>query len=141
MAALLIKVFREYKIGGHIGFFILDNTAANDTCVDLVLKLYPQMSTKQRLRRRLRCLGHVINLSAQAFLLGKHSQETLGQLELAYFRHDFEVIAKVWRKQGALGRLQNIIRYIRMTPQHRAEWRKIVIGTEQWSLFNGLEVS
>src|SRR5947209_9522739 len=76
MAALLLKVFREYKIGGHIGFFILDNAAANDTCVDLVLqKLYPQMSTKQRLRRRLRCLGHVINLSAQAFLLGKYSQE------------------------------------------------------------------
>src|SRR3954462_9479067 len=101
------------------------------------------MSTKQRLRRRLRCLGHVINLSAQAFLLGKHSQEALGQLELAHFRHDFEVIAKVWRKQGALGRLQNIIRYIRMTPQRRAQWRKIVIGTEQWSRspFDGLQVS
>jgi hypothetical protein len=27
-----------------------------------------------------------------------------------------------------------------MTPQRRAEWRKIVIGTEQWSLFDGLEV-
>src|SRR5947209_6667996 len=76
MAGLLLKVFREYKIGGYIGFFILDNAFANDTCVDLVLqKLYPQMSTKQRLRRRLRCLGHVINLSAQAFLLGKYSQE------------------------------------------------------------------
>jgi hypothetical protein len=142
MAALLLNVFREYKIGGHIGFFILDNASANDTCVDLVLRrLYPGMSAKQRLRRRLRCLGHVINLSAQAFLLGKRSQETLDQLELANLRHDFEAIAKVWREQGVLGRLHNIIRYIRMTPQRRAEWRKIVIGTEQWSLFDGLEVS
>lgn len=142
MAALLLNVFREYKIGGRIGFFILDNASANDTCVDLVLRrLYPKMNAKQRLRRRLRCLGHVINLSAQAFLLGKQSQETLGQLELANLRHDFEAIAKVWREQGALGRLHNIVRYIRMTPQRRAEWRKIVIGTEQWSLFDGLEVS
>jgi len=142
MAALLLNVFREYKIGGRIGFFVLDNASANDTCVDLVLRrLYPGMNTKQRLRRRLRCLGHVINLSAQAFLLGKQSQETLDQLELANLRHDFEAIAKVWREQGALGRLHNIVRYIRMTPQRRAEWRKIVIGTEQWSLFDGLEVS
>src|SRR5271170_7109987 len=58
MAALLLNVFREYKIGGRIGFFVLDNASANDTCVDLVLRrLYPGMNTKQRLRRRLRCLG------------------------------------------------------------------------------------
>lgn len=142
MAALLLEVFREYKIGGRIGFFILDNASSNDTCVDLVLrKLYPEMNAKQRLRRRLRCLGHIINLIAQAFLLGKQSQETFEQLEIAYHRHDFDQIAKVWRKQGVLGRLHNIIRYIRMTPQRRAEWRKIVIGTEEWSLFDGLEVS
>ena len=141
MAALLLEVFREYKIGGRIGFFILDNASSNDTCVDLVLRrLYPWMNAKQCLRRRLRCLGHIINLSAQAFLLGKQSQETLEQLELAHHRHDFDAIAKLWRKQGVLGRLHNIIRYIRMTPQRRAEWRKIVIGTEEWSLFDGLEV-
>ena len=83
--ATLLEVFREYKIGGRIGFFILDNASSNDTCVDLVLrKLYPSMNAKQRLRRRLRCLGHIINLAAQAFLLGKQSQETSEQLELAY---------------------------------------------------------
>jgi hypothetical protein len=142
MAALLLKVFREYKIGGRIGFFILDNASTNDVCVDLVLrKLYPGMNARQRRRRRLRCLGHVINLAAQAFLFGKKSQETLDELDLAYRRHDFEAIAKLWRKQGVLGRLHNIVRYIRMTPQRRAEWRKIVIGTKKWSLFDGLEVS
>jgi hypothetical protein len=87
------------------------------------------MNAKQRRRRRLRCLGHVINLAAQAFLFGKKSQETLDELDLAYRRHDFEAMAKVWRKQGVLRRLHNIIRYIRMTPQRRAESRKTVIGT------------
>ena len=101
MAALLLEVFREYKIGGRIGFFILDNVSSNDTCVDLVLRrLYPWMNAKQRLRRRLRCLGHIINLSAQAFLLGKKSQETLEQLELAHHRHDFDAIVKVWRMEA-----------------------------------------
>jgi hypothetical protein len=142
MAALLLKVFWEYKIRSRIGFFITDNASSNDVCIDLVLcKLYPGMNEKQRRRRRLRCVGHIINLAAQAFLFGKQSQETLDELDLAYRRHDFEAIAKVWRKQGVLGRLHNIVRYIRMTPQRRAEWRKTVVGTKEWSFSNGLEVS
>ena len=59
---------------------------------------------------------------------------------LASNRNDFDEIAKVWKSQGVLGRLHNIVRYIRMTPQRRAEWRKIVIGTDEWSLFDRLEV-
>ena len=115
--ARILKVFQEFKIRENIGFFILDNASSNNTCVDLVLyKLYLEMSAKQHLRRRLRYLGHVINLSAQVFLLGQQSQETLGQLELAYIQNNFDGIAKVWKKQGVLGRLHNIIRYIRMTP-------------------------
>jgi hypothetical protein len=142
MAALLLKVFQEYKIGSRIGFFITDNASSNDVCIDLVLsKLYPDMNAKQRLRRRLRCLGHVVNLAAQAFLFGKQSQETLDELDLAYRKHDYEAIAKAWRKQGVLGRLHNIIRYIRMTPQRRAEWRKTVVATKEWSFSDGLEVS
>jgi hypothetical protein len=99
------------------------------------------MNEKQRRRRRLRCVGHVVNLAAQAFLFGKQSQETLDELDLAYRKHDFEAIAEVWRKQGVLGRLHNIVRYIRMTPQRRAEWRKTIIGTKEWSFSDGLEVS
>ena len=96
---------------------MLDNASTNDVCVDLVLrKLYPGMNAKQRRRRRLRCLGHIINLAAQAFLFGKKSQETLDELDRAHRRHDFEAIAKVWRKQGVLGRLHNIVRYIWMIP-------------------------
>ena len=142
MASLLVKVFREYKIGSRIGFFVLDNASSNDVCVDLALrKLYPEMSEKQRRRRRLRCLGHVINLAAQAFLFGAKSQDILDELDIAYSRHDLEAVSKVWREQGVLGRLHNIVRYIRMTPQRRAEWRKTIVGTEEWSDFDEVEVS
>ena len=140
-AQIVLDVIGEYKIGGRIGYFMLDNASSNDTAVDLILKtLYPKMSEKQRKRRRLRCLGHVVNLCAQAFLLGKKADTTLEELELAYSRHDFESIAKIWRKQGALGRLHNIVRYIRMSPQRREEFRRIVVGGE-WSEFDMLEVS
>jgi hypothetical protein len=99
MATLLLKVFMEYKIGRRISFFITDNASSNDVCIDLVLsKLYPDMNAKQRRRRRLRCLGHVVNLAAQALLHGKQSQEILDELDLAYRKRDFEAIAKAWRK-------------------------------------------
>ena len=140
-AQIVLDVIGEYKIGGRIGYFMLDNASSNDTAVDLIMRtLYPKMSEKQQKRRRLRCLGHVVNLAAQAFLLGKKADTTLEELELAYSRHDFELIAKIWRKQGALGRLHNIIRYIRMSLQRREEFRRIVVGGE-WSEFNMLEVS
>ena len=140
-AQIVLNIIGEYRFGGKVGYFMLDNASSNDTAVDLILKtLYPNMSVKQRKRRRLRCLGHVVNLCAQAFLLGEKADTTLEELELAYSRHDFESIAKLWRQQGALGRLHNIVRYIRMSPQRREEFRRVIVGGD-WSLFDKLEVS
>ena len=142
MAAVVLKVIREYRIGRRIGYFMLDNASSNDTCVDCVLRtLFPHFTKKQRERRRLRCLGHVINLAAQTFLLGTKAETTIDELEIAYLREDFEKIAAIWKRHGALGRLHNIIRYIRMTPQRREEFRRIVIEGQKWEDFNKLEVS
>ena len=67
-AQIVLDVIGEYKIGGRIEYFMLDNVSSNDTAVDLILKmLCPKMSEKQRKRRRLRCLGHVVNLCAYSF--------------------------------------------------------------------------
>jgi len=140
-AAIVLKVIKEYGIRKKIGYFMLDNASSNDTCVDCILrKLYPNMTEKQRKSRRLRCLGHVVNLIAQAFLLGTKSDEALEELELAYLRKDYDKIAAFWRRRGALGRLHNVVRYIRMTPQRRSEFRRCGIGGT-WALFDNLEVS
>ena len=43
----------------------------NDTAIKAVLKhFFLKWSDKKRTARRLRCLGHVINLAAKAFLYG-----------------------------------------------------------------------
>ncbi|KAJ9649996.1 hypothetical protein H2201_009323, partial [Coniosporium apollinis] len=96
------------------------------------------MNAQQRKSRRLRCLGHVINLAAQVFLLGKKAEDTLDSLALAHLRHDYEKIAAIWRKQGVFGRVHNIVRYIRMTPQRRAEFKKVKVDDVEWEQFNGL---
>lgn len=141
MADVLLHIFHDYKISGRIGYFMADNASSNDTCIDLVLQaLYPNMSKKQRLRRRLRCFGHIVNLCAQAFIIGKDAEKICRDLEAAYREGDLRRIGELWRKRGAIGRLHNIIRYIRASPQRRQFFKSIEIGGDL-AAFDGLEVS
>jgi len=141
MADVLLHIFNDYKISDRIGYFMADNASSNDTCIDLVLQaLYPKMSKKQRLRRRLRCFGHITNLCAQAFIIGKDAEKICRDLEAAYREGDLRRIGELWRKRGAIGRLHNIIRYIRASPQRRQFFKSIEIGGDL-AAFDGLEVS
>ena len=141
MADVLLHIFNDYKISGQIGYFMADNASSNDTCIDLVLQaLYPNMSQKQRLRRRLRCFGHIVNLCAQAFIVGKDAEKICRDLEAAYREGDLKRIGELWRKRGAIGRLHNIVRYIRASPQRRQFFKSIEIGGDL-AAFDGLEVS
>ncbi|OBS17625.1 hypothetical protein FPOA_11942 [Fusarium poae] len=91
MADVLLHIFDDYGISGRIGYFMADNASSNDACIDLVLKaLYPNMSRKHRVRRRLRCFGHIVNLCAQAFIMGKDAAKTCKDLDSAYREGDYQ---------------------------------------------------
>lgn len=141
IAGVLLDIFKDYKISGRIGYFMADNATSNDTCIDLVLQaLYPNMSKKQRLRRRLRCFGHIVNLCRQAFIIGRDAEKICRELEAAYKEGDLKRIGEAWRKRGAIGRLHNIVRYIRASPQRRQFFKSIELGGDL-AIFDGLEVS
>ena len=75
---------------------MLNNASSNDIYIDYVLcKLYLHINEKQYLRHYLQCLGHIVNLIAQTYLLEKKVEETLDELELAHLRKDFEKIAAI----------------------------------------------
>jgi hypothetical protein len=119
---------------------MLDNAASNETAVDAILgKLYPRMSMEKRAARRLRCLGHTVNLAAQTFLLGVNAEKTLDELALQQMEGDFGEMAKTWRKFGVLGKLHNTVKYIRMTSQWCQEFRRCVINKADLVKFNKLE--
>ena len=45
IAATVLRLIKEYKIGSRIGYFMLDNASSNDGAVDCILQsLYPWMS-------------------------------------------------------------------------------------------------
>ena len=110
IAASVLKVIKEYRIRDRIGFFVLDNAGSNDTAVEHILcSLYPEMSNEARKRRRLRCLLHVTNFVAKAFLLGRKAEDIADELYQAQYHADFKKMSRVWHKFGALGRLHNLI--------------------------------
>lgn len=109
-------------------------------CINAILRvLYPKMSAKKRKERRLRCFGHITNLCAQAFIVGKDAEKICKELATAYREQDFKKVHELWKKRGAVGLLHNIVRYIRMTPQRRGFFKKIQIGGNL-AEFDGLEV-
>jgi hypothetical protein len=103
--------------GEQIGYFMLDNASSNDAAVEHILReLCPWITPRQRRHRRLRCLGHIINLCCQAFLMGRDCEKYLAKLEKHYQRRDYAKVEELWKKFGCLGRLHNLMRYIRLSP-------------------------
>jgi hypothetical protein len=116
-AEVIKKVIREYDLQGNIRYFVTDNATNNDTAIDIALAdLMPYLTPKQRLGRRLRCLGHVINLAVKAYLFGKDVEEI--ETNAVSYRENLEVFKELelWRKRGPVGKLHNIIIFICRTP-------------------------
>lgn len=135
-AALIVETLHEYDIASKTRYFMSDNASSNDTCVDCVLRtISPELSPAQRKARRLRCLGHIVNLCARALLIGKESRKTLQKLESV----TGEESENMWRDRGPVGKLHNIIKYIRWTPQRREQFASIRIRGEL-AKFDDLEV-
>ena len=91
---------------------ILDNATNNDTAVESIEAeliwrgTIPTISAEER---RLRCFGHILNLVVKALLFGNE--------ESALETSKEEMTT--WRKLGPIGKLHNVIRYIRSSPQCR----------------------
>jgi hypothetical protein len=63
---VLFKVLITYNLTDKIGWFVADNATSNDTTLRKLSHLTPLDLPEQRLR----CLGHVLNLTCQAMLHG-----------------------------------------------------------------------
>jgi hypothetical protein len=141
IGAMLVEVLKEYNLEKRTGYFIADNGTNNDTAIEVVLKaLYPRMSAKWRKARRLRYLGHITNLIAKAMLLGKGSGKAMKELERQVEKGALEAMERFWRDRGAVGKLHNIIRWIRVSTQRLEAFMEVRCGGEA-VMFNGLRVS
>ena len=122
-AKAIIPVIDEYGLKEKLGYFMTDNASSNDTCVAEVIDLIrPDLDLGER---RLRCMGHIINLIAKAFIFGNKSETFEADIAIAENTNDLEAAMKLWRKQGAIGKLHNLIRFIRASSQREAMFMDI----------------
>ena len=107
IAAEVIEILSSYEIDDKIGYFTLDNATNNDTAMEAISDHYGFEDGPQR---RIRCIGHIINLVVKALLFGKNYQAfeedipTVQSFEIA--RH------KLWQKTGPVGKLHNLVTWI-----------------------------
>ena len=95
MAAVLLEVFKDYKISSNIGYFIADNADLNNIYIDIILRaLYPNILLKKRKACCLYCFGYIVNLYIQAFIVGKDVEKICKELTTAYREMDFKKINK-----------------------------------------------
>jgi hypothetical protein len=135
-AAYIMDVIRSFEIAHSTGYFVGDNAGSNGTCLyALSDSLRVEYGIKfDPVKRRIRCLGHIINLSLSAFLFADNKtalreaikqsieeegdvticellierlKETKGKKKKARGDH------AGWRSIGALGKLHNIAVCIR----------------------------
>ena len=126
MASHLLEVAQEYEITDKLGFFTLDNAGTNDTCLHTFLSAcQPNLTNDEVKARRIRCFGHILNLAAKAFLFGKNADAIkVEDNVLRTLGHKLEH-RDAWRKYGPVGKLHNVIVFIRRTPQRKELFQSV----------------
>ncbi|KAF6784156.1 transposase-like protein [Colletotrichum musicola] len=126
LASTLDEVITEWEIRGNIGVVVSDNASSNDTCLQsLYSRINPRMTEKDKKSRRLRCFGHILNLVSKAFLFGKDADSFERQSDAYRLLQQDEEDLRHWRKQGPIGKLHNIVKFIRSSPQRTQRFKRI----------------
>jgi hypothetical protein len=117
MASYVKEVIDQYEVGSKLGYFMLDNAESNDTCLEALARWFPMDVSS----RRLRCIGHIINLVVRAVIFGSNVSKFEAELREATDEFSFDI----WAKKGSIGRLHNLATYIRRTDQRRQTLRQL----------------
>ncbi|CEJ95182.1 hypothetical protein VHEMI10679 [[Torrubiella] hemipterigena] len=75
------------------------------------------MTDKDAIDRRMRCYGHILNLVGRAFLYGEDSETFEQESQVLDLTDRLDDDLRHWRKKGPIGKLRNIIKFIRSSPQ------------------------
>ena len=119
----------DYKFTERLRVYVADNAKNNDIACRALIKLFHEGEKESS--RRSRCLGHIINLAAQAFIYGRDNEAFIAEIdntEAASF-DDLAVTAenqRLWRKQGAFGKLHNVAKWIKASPQRGQRLREMI---------------
>lgn len=121
------NIIKTYQITEKISYFTLDNASNNDTAVQHIAKYLHELGQEfNPTQCRLRCFGHIINLTVKAFLWGTDADAF--EIEInshQVLQHETEELEAWWQK-GPLSKLHNIITWISRSPKRRDRFEEKV---------------
>ena len=121
IAGVVLKILQKFDINTRkVGYFVLDNASNNDSTI-LAISLKPGWSFNA-IHRRLRCFPHTLNLIGQLLLWGKDADAFNSDGATSDLTEETQLM-RDWRRDGPLGVLLGVIRYIK-TPQQYALFEK-----------------
>jgi len=116
------NILNSYNFLNNVGYFQMDNAGNNGTRIRSIARMLMDHDVSYNPEnRRLRCMGHVLNLSITAFWFG----------DLAGLNDLLDVIVVTdetmaqWRKIGQWGKAHNITAYIRSSVQRKQQLRRL----------------
>ena len=146
---VVLAVLKKYGIIHNLGVWVANNADSNDTAIAVMMKEIDS-SIKDIAPYRSRCLGHIINLAAKAFLFGKDSEafEAIAELVDDSTPMDSPIMREAqaaWHKKGPVGKLHNVVVFVRSSTLRREAFLRVVVGDDSdgklilifWRLFFG----
>ncbi|KAI8663601.1 Dimer-Tnp-hAT domain-containing protein [Fusarium keratoplasticum] len=142
IAYTIRNVVRDWGIDSKLGVSICDNATSNDVCLrSLYTTLDASMTRADTEARRMRCFGHILNLVAQAFLYGDDAASFELQSEAYGMLERVEEDLEHWRAKGPVGKLHNIVRFIRASPQRTEAFKAHAKEQEEADIYKLAEES
>ncbi|EXU94692.1 hypothetical protein X797_012228 [Metarhizium robertsii] len=127
MAAHILEAIKAYEVAEKTGYIVGDNASSNDTCVAAIarelIKLVIEFDGK---KRRIRCCGHIINLSLEAFLFASTIEALEAAIDAAKGRgrpHCRRGIARAASREAS--NLHTIAVFIRSSSILSDEWESL----------------
>jgi hypothetical protein len=102
IAANVLAVINNYDLRNKVSFFVLNNASSTNTAVAILGEML-QFNPKVR---RLRCVGHILNLVAQQLLFGSNFEKFEGEVACVA---NLQEEVKVWQAQGPIGIVATIV--------------------------------
>jgi hypothetical protein len=124
VAPYVLRALEWYQIKERVGYVTTDNATANDT---LCMALGDQLNDWQPVERRLRCIGHIINLAVQSFWFAT-SQEA-AELASQDLSMDNEIDALDgeggWIQQPALQKILHFVTTLRRSDRLFNDFKRL----------------
>jgi hypothetical protein len=138
ISEVIFSVLKEYNIVDKFGYFTGDNASNNDTALQcLARRMVADGGVGFNVHdRRLRCFAHDMQIAVKGLLFGPKAKD-LESYEATANTTDAEKaewMKAKWRSFGAIGKLHNIVKYIRISPKRRAGFRTLLQDLEKKSI-------